>query len=91
MSLLLDPTAEREVAEIAALPRLNTLAGKAIGLLNITKANSSEFLDRLQACLETRGATVKRYAKATFTRPAATSLLQDIAQETDAVIEALAD
>ena len=38
-----------------------------------------------------RGATVRRYAKPTFTKPAPADLRRRIAQECDGVIEGLAD
>jgi hypothetical protein len=41
--------------------------------------------------LAARGATVRRYAKPTFTKPAPPDLRRRIAQECDAVIESLAD
>jgi hypothetical protein len=49
------------------------------------------FLDRLAAGLEARGATVERYRKPTFTKPAPIDLRHEIATTCDVVIEALAD
>ena len=49
------------------------------------------FLDRLQELLEQRGATVERFAKPTFTKPAPPDLRYEIATRCDLVIEALAD
>ncbi len=89
--VLLDPTSERELPIRARLPRLADLSGVTVGLLDISKARGDLFLNRLAELLEERGATIKRYAKPTFTKPAPTDLRQQIASECGAVIEALAD
>lgn len=90
-TLLLDPTAERVAAERQILPRLASLDGATVGLLDISKPRGKEFLDEVEKSLVARGATVKRYAKPTFTRIAPTELNQRISTECDAVIEGLAD
>lgn len=90
-TILLDPTAERVAAERQLLPRLDSLAGKKIGLLDISKPRGKEFLDEVEKALTALGATVKRYAKPTFTRVAPLELNQRISSECDAVIEGLAD
>jgi len=89
--ILLDPTHERAPAIRSRLPRLDALAGVNVGLLDISKARGDVFLDRLAARLAETGATVRRYAKPTFTKPAPVDLRQQIAMECGAVIEALAD
>ena len=88
---LLDPTHERAPAQRERLPRLASLAGVTLGLLDISKARGDVFLDRLAARLRTAGAEVRRYKKPTFTKPAPVDLRQQIAVECGAVIEALAD
>lgn len=89
--ILLDPTSERAPERRQRLARPDTLAGKTVGILDISKPRGDVFLDRLDELLSQRGATVKRYAKPTFTRPAPTALLQQIAGEVDLVVEGLAD
>jgi hypothetical protein len=89
--ILLDPTAETTAATRDRRPRLSTLEGKTVGLLDISKARGDVFLDRIEHHLKQRGVAVKRYAKPTFTRVAPTDLKQQIATECHAVIEALAD
>ena len=49
------------------------------------------FLDQLESRLAASGATVARFKKPTFTKPAPLDLRQQIAERCDAVIEALAD
>ena len=46
---------------------------------------------RIRVVRSSRGASVRRYAKPTFTRPAPADLRAEIAAECDVVIEALAD
>ena len=57
----------------------------------ISKPRGNLFLDRLEQQLRERGATVRRYSKPTFTKPAPVDLRQQIATECGAVVEALAD
>ncbi len=88
---LLDPTAELQPSQRQLLPRLSSVSGSTIGLLDISKPRGKEFLDEVQKHLEQAGATVRRYSKPTFTRTAPTELTQRISVECDAVIEGLAD
>jgi len=88
---VLDPTDERMPAQRARRPRLASLAGRRIGLLDISKPRGDVFLDRIEARLRERGAGVERYRKPTFTKPAPPDLRQQIAVHCDAVVEALAD
>jgi hypothetical protein len=89
--LLLDPTSELAPAQRARLPRLDSLAGRRVGLLDISKPRGDVFLNRLEARLRELGADVARYRKPTFTKPAPPDLRQEIAVHCDAVVEALAD
>jgi hypothetical protein len=91
VTTLLDPTGERGSVDRPRAPRLPGLDGKTVALLNISKPRGEVFLDQLAARLVARGVTVKRYAKPTFTKPAPSDLRRRIAEECDAVIEALAD
>jgi len=89
--IVLDPTSERALAIRPRAPRLETLAGKTVGLLDISKPRGNVFLDRVAESLGARGAKVLRFAKPTFTKPAPVDLRHEIATRCDAVIEALAD
>lgn len=89
--VLLDPTGERQLAVKPRLARLDALAGVTVGLLDIAKPRGDRFLDRLQQRLEAGGASVRRYRKPTFTKPAPVDLRQEIATQCGAVVEALAD
>jgi hypothetical protein len=89
--ILLDPTARRDTMALELKPRLASVEGRTIALLDISKPRGDVFLDRLEQRLAERGATVRRYAKPTFSKPAPVDLRQEIAAHCDAVIEALAD
>jgi hypothetical protein len=88
---VLDPTDERLPVERPRAARLSSVVGKRITLLDISKARGDIFLDRLAEHLEERGAKVERLTKATFARIAPAALCQEVASQSDAVIEALAD
>ena len=89
--VMLDPTSESSPSRRERVARPKQIDGLTIGLLDISKARGDIFLDRLEACLAERGATVKRYRKPTFTKPAPLDLRKEIADECAAVVEALAD
>ena len=89
--IFLDPTAELSPMARPLLPRLSSLAGKTIGLLDIAKPRGDVFLNRLEALFVERGVKVKRYKKPTMTLVAPVAVKQQLALECDAVIEALAD
>ena len=88
---LLDPTGERRPVERPRAPRPPALAGRVVALLDISKPRGDVFLDQLAALVTARGASVRRYTKPTFTKPAPADLRRQIAQDCDAAIEALAD
>ncbi len=90
-SILLDPTAETAPAQRARLARPDSLDGKVVGLLDISKPRGNVFLDRIEEQLAALGITVNRYSKPTFTRPAPTALKQQMAAEVDVLVEGLAD
>ncbi len=90
-TVMLDPTAELKPVERQILPRLETLSGATVGLLDISKPRGKEFLDEIEEHLIGLGAKVKRYTKPTFARIAPKELNQKISVECDAVIEGLAD
>ena len=71
--------------------RAPSVAGKTIGLLDISKPRGDVFLNRVEQRLTALGATVIRYRKPTFTKPAPVDLRHEIATQCELVIEALAD
>jgi hypothetical protein len=89
--VVLDPGSERVPAERRAAPRLESLAGRTIGLLDISKPRGDRFLDQLQRRLEEKQAHVLRFRKPTFAKNAPLDLRRKIESQCDAVLEALAD
>lgn len=90
-TLLMDPTSEQSPARREPLPRPESLSGKTVGLLDISKPRGNIFLDRIEDLLGQQGIKTRRYTKPTFTRIAPVELKQQIATECDLVVEALAD
>jgi hypothetical protein len=62
-----------------------------VGLLDIGKPRGDVFLDRLEERLVGGGASVLRFRKPTFTKPAPVDLRHEITTQCTLVIEALAD
>ena len=89
--IVLDPTSERRPAQRQRVARPQSLAGRVVALLDISKPRGEVFLARLAELLAARGATVRRYSKPTFTKPAPADLRARIARECQLVVEALAD
>jgi hypothetical protein len=92
--ILVNPMNETVRQAAAAAPRLETLAGKTIGLLDISKPGGDVFLDRLALLLSSRFgvARVTRFKKPTFAKPAPPGVIEALlAARPDAVIEGLAD
>jgi hypothetical protein len=88
----LDPTDSVAVPRKTA-PRPSSLDGKVITLLDISKAKGDHLLDRLEELLRERAKpkAIVRKKKPTFARPAPEALREEIARESDVLIEALAD
>ena len=91
--LLLDPTDQVARETTAFAPRLDTLTGKTIGLLDISKAKGAFFLDRVEEVLREQYGVkdVLRRMKPTVTRTAPEPLKAELREKCDAVIEALSD
>jgi len=89
---IVNPMNETAAQAMAPPPRLKTLAGKSIGLLDISKGGGSFFLDRLEKILRERYAVaqVTRARKPTFTKNAPDQVIEQL-RTLDAVVEALAD
>ena len=85
------PFDERTAEQILPAPRPVDLGGRTVALLDITKNRSAEFLDRIEQLLHQRGVRTFRIAKATFSRPAAPEVIEEIAIRGDLVVEGLAD
>lgn len=92
MTTVLDPTSEKQVSERTRVDRPESLDGKVVGLLDISKPRGDVFLDELERGLRQAGvADVIRFSKPTYTKPAPIDLRHEISTKCDLVIEALAD
>ncbi len=89
--VVLDPTSERSPAIRERVPRLASLEGRRVGLLDISKPRGDVFLNRLEERLREQGVEVLRFRKPTFAKPAPVDVRHEIATKCDAVVEALAD
>ena len=87
---LVDPRNETYGPAPTPAPRLHTLAGKTIALLDISKPGGNHFLDRLEMLLQQRSVKTRRVMKPTFAKPAPADFLAEL-RGVDALIEALAD
>ena len=89
---IVNPMNETVPQAAPVAPRLTSLEGKTIALLDISKPGGSVFLDRIEHRLRTehRVAAVLREMKPTFAKPAPAGVLERI-RMADAVIEGLAD
>lgn len=91
--ILLDPTDVVEREPKAFAPRLDTLAGKTVGLLDISKSKGAFFLDRVEEVLREQYGVkdVLRRMKPTVARSAPAPLKAELTEKCDAIIEALSD
>jgi hypothetical protein len=92
--IVLDPTSHSEPAATTnrLAPRLVSLAGRRIGVLDNRKANADRLLDEVERILRERyGVQVTaRHQKPDFSRPAPPSLLDDL-RDCEAVITGVGD
>ena len=91
MTLLLDPTGERETVGVPRRARPESLAGLTVGILDISKVRGDVFLEQVATLLEERDINVKRYCKPTAVRTAPKDIEQAIVEEVDVLVEGLAD
>ena len=91
MTEFVSPFDERVRRPEPLAPRPASITGRHVTLLDITKSRGAEFLDRIEILLQARGATTSRAAKEIFSKPAALDLIDRVASESHAVVQALAD
>ena len=88
-----DPRGRIDVTPRAPAPRLTSLAGLRLGVLDNTKWNGGKLLAGIAGLLEAEQPLreIHFYKKESFSRSAAPELIERIAGETDAVITAIGD
>ena len=85
------PLDDRVRATEPLAPRPASVPGQHAVLLDIRKNRGAEFLDRVETLLTAAGAATARVTKEIFSKPAALSLIDEIASGGGLVVEALAD
>lgn len=86
-----DPTAETSPVKRPRMRPPASLEGLTIGLLDIGKTRSDEFLDQVEKRFGERGLKVRRYAKPTNAKVAPVEVIQKVVTEADVVLIALSD
>jgi hypothetical protein len=88
-----DPRGAVEAEPRPLAPRVKSLAGLRLGVLDNTKWNGRKLLERTVALLQEEGAfaEVRRYQKESFSRNADPALIGRIARECEAVVTAIGD
>lgn len=86
-----DPTAETSPVKRARLAPPASLEGKTVGLFDIGKSRTPEFLDQIEKRLNERGVKTRRCGKPTNAKVATPENLQKIASEVDVILIGLSD
>ena len=86
-----DPTAETSAIKRPRKAPPKSLDGLTIGLFDIGKTRTAEFLDRVEKRFNERGFKTKRYGKPTNAKVATPEILQQVASEADVVLIGLSD
>jgi hypothetical protein len=86
-----DPTAETAPLKRPRLKPPASLDGLTIGLFDIGKTRSDEFLDQVEKRFTERKLKVKRFAKPTNARVAPPEVMESVVAEADVVLIALSD
>jgi hypothetical protein len=91
--LVFDPRGRVDAAVVAPAPRVESLDGKRLGILDNTKWNANRLLRRTAARLGERHAfaAVNYYRKESFSKTADPALVEKIAAENDIVLTAIGD
>jgi phosphopantothenate synthetase len=91
MPWLRDPTAETGAVMRARLAPPKSLDGLTVGLFDIGKTRSDEFLNQIEKRMAERGIRTKRYAKPTNAKVAPREVVDQVVDEADVVLIGLSD
>lgn len=91
MPWLRDPTAETEAVMRARRAPPQSLEGLTVGLFDIGKTRSDEFLNRVEQRLTERGIKSKRFGKPTNAKVATPEIVDRVVAEADVVLIGLSD
>ncbi len=91
--VLVNPTTEPIVAPFDGAPRLPTLAGTRLGIIDDSKRNADVLLEELVDLLRTRYeiSDVKWHRKPSASRPTDPTALKELTEQVDSVIIAIGD
>jgi hypothetical protein len=91
--IVYDPRGIVEAEPKSLAPRVTSLKGLSLGVLDNTKWNGSKLLRKIVSLLEPEksGMIVHYYKKESFSKNAAPELIEEIALENEAVITAIGD
>jgi len=91
--VLISPVNEATVAESALAPRLSSLRGKRVGLLDNSKSKAATMLDAVAAILNARYSftTIVHHRKPSASKPAAPEAIEELATTCDLVIVGVGD
>jgi hypothetical protein len=91
MHWMRDPTAETSPVRRPRRKPPASLAGCVVGLFDIGKTRSDEFLDQVEKRFAERGIATRRYAKPTNAKVAPAEVIERVTREANAVVIALSD
>lgn len=91
MNWMRDPTAETSAVKRARRAPPKSLEGLTVGLFDIGKSRTPEFLDRVERRFKERGLKTYRCGKPTNAKVATTENLQKISSEVDVILIGLSD
>ena len=88
-----DPRGIVETQAVAPAPRVASLSGLRLGVLDNTKWNANRLLRKTAARLEAahRLSAINYYRKESFSKDADAALLAEIAEQNDIVLTAIGD
>jgi hypothetical protein len=91
--VLVNPTTEAIIAPFDGAPRLPTLAGTRLGVIDDSKRNADVLLEELVELLRTRYeiSDVKWHRKPSASKPADPQVIREMAESCDSVIVAVGD
>jgi hypothetical protein len=91
MSWMRDPTAETSPVKRARKAPPKSLEGLTVGLFDIGKTRTPEFLDQVEKRFNEKGIKTKRYGKPTNAKVATPENLQKTSSEVDVILIGLSD
>jgi hypothetical protein len=91
--VLVNPTTQAVIAPFDGAPRLPSLAGTKLGIIDDSKKNADVLLEELVELLRTRYeiSDVKWHRKPSASRPADPAAIRELAESCDSVIVAVGD